>query len=91
MSHSRILGSAKEYEECEPVTWWKYVFGQSGDECHDDKEKTEFKLEEGLFFEAVLPTNQTLTNDTATHNAFGIPLVNQNSLLRLANIIVVSA
>ncbi|VDO11517.1 unnamed protein product [Rodentolepis nana] len=91
VSHSRILGSAKEYDECEPMTWWEYIFGQSGAECRDDKELKAFELEAEFFSVATPPTNQTVTNGTDSHTSFGIPLSNQNSLLRLANNIVVSA
>nr|CDS26954.1 cAMP responsive element binding protein 3 [Hymenolepis microstoma] len=91
VSHSRILGSSKEYNECEPMTWWEYIFGLSGTECRDDKEVTVSKLEADLFSEAILLANQTVTNYTASHTAFGIPVPNQNSLPRLDNDIVVSA
>lgn len=75
------------------MTWWEYIFGQGRDECQDDKDVTEMEvnIEANLFFETPLLTNNTATNDTATHAGFTLPLVNQKSLLGLANSIIVSA
>lgn len=72
------------------MTWWEHIFGQSGGECHDDKEITQ-KVEKEFFFETSLPTNETVSNGTAVHAPFALPRVEQNPLFGIANQIIVSA
>nr|VZI31290.1 unnamed protein product [Spirometra erinaceieuropaei] len=39
VTRSRILGSSKELEECEPLTWWEYFFGPTS-QAHDETVRT---------------------------------------------------
>ncbi|BHF69015.1 Cyclic AMP-responsive element-binding protein 3-like protein [Sparganum proliferum] len=39
VTRSRILGSSKELEECEPLTWWEYFFGPTS-QARDETVRT---------------------------------------------------
>ena len=92
MSRSRILGSSKDYEECEPLTWWEYIFGQSGAECHDDLMATVEAIDKYNYTEIITSANQTaLFGSITAVNQLALPPGESNCVLGLANRILISA
>ncbi|KAL5962478.1 Cyclic AMP response element-binding protein A [Taenia solium] len=87
LSRSRILGSAREFDECEPMTWWEYFFDQSSAKCRDDREAVKV-TENDLFVKAVELVN---TVNSTVQNQFVLALVQPKYVLGLANGILLSA
>ncbi|KAH9281108.1 Cyclic AMP-responsive element-binding protein 3-like protein 1 [Echinococcus granulosus] len=81
VSRSRILGSAKDFDECEPMTWWEYFFGQSGAECRDDREATKVIENDPL-----VRTNRLVNAVNSTvQNQFVLAVVQPKYVPGLAN------
>uniref|UniRef100_A0A0R3WML3 BZIP domain-containing protein n=1 Tax=Hydatigena taeniaeformis TaxID=6205 RepID=A0A0R3WML3_HYDTA len=86
-NRSRILGSAKEFDECEPVTWWEYFFDQSSGKCRDDR--TASKVVENDLL--VRSTNLVNAANATAQNQFVLASVQPKFALGLANGILLSA
>uniref|UniRef100_A0A5K3EXH0 BZIP domain-containing protein n=1 Tax=Mesocestoides corti TaxID=53468 RepID=A0A5K3EXH0_MESCO len=85
---SRLLGSSKEFEECEPLTWWEYFFGKSGFECPDTDGTR--STEETLFKPTGQQTNQSVNQSSTPLNA-SMQLEKPLYLIRMSSIILQSA
>ncbi|VDN45343.1 unnamed protein product, partial [Dibothriocephalus latus] len=49
VSRSRLLGSSKELEECEPLTWWEYFFGPTSKTAEETVRIVDGKTGTSLF------------------------------------------
>ncbi|KAL5107572.1 Cyclic AMP-responsive element-binding protein 3-like protein 1 [Taenia crassiceps] len=87
LSRSRILGSAREFDECEPMTWWEYFFDQSSAKCRDDREAAKV-IENDVFVKTVGLVN--VANSTVA-DQFVLALVQPKYVLGLTNGVLLSA
>ncbi|VDL94921.1 unnamed protein product [Schistocephalus solidus] len=95
MSRSRILGSSKELEECEPLTWWEYFFGPTDQAGEETVQIVDGKTGTALFSPSfnftgtrvhkaamLMPVNQTM-NPILSNSIITPPL----DLVLLSNVI----
>uniref|UniRef100_A0A0V0J5N2 Cyclic AMP-responsive element-binding protein 3-like protein 2 n=1 Tax=Schistocephalus solidus TaxID=70667 RepID=A0A0V0J5N2_SCHSO len=95
VSRSRILGSSKELEECEPLTWWEYFFGPADQAGEETVQIVDGKTGTALFSPSfnftgtrvhkaamLMPVNQTM-NPILSNSIITPPL----DLVLLSNVI----